>query len=114
MLPPSFVFLLCNQVTSIMAPWCCPHGTWGKSGVDANKHEALAERVWDLDCLLQCLNLGMHLPEQQNTRKLYGTKNDCMHAQLGQILNKRYRDQKNVSTAILRSLKQKQGTEHAP
>ena len=84
----------CNQATSIMAPWCCPHGTWGKSGVDANKHEALAETVWDLDCLLLCLHLGIHLPEQQNTRRLHGAKNNCTHAQLGHILDKRYKETK--------------------
>ena len=42
------------------------------------------------DPLLQCLHLHLdkHLLEQQNTKKLQGTKNHCIHAQLGQIMNK--------------------------
>ena len=30
--------------------------------------------------------------EQQNTRELHGMKNNCMHGQLGQILDKRYKE----------------------
>ena len=38
------------------------------------------------DPLLQCLHLDTPLLQQQNTKKLYGTKNNCVHVQLGQIL----------------------------
>ena len=44
------------------------------------------------DPLLQCLHLDTPLLEQQDTKKLFGTKNNCVHVQLGQILDKR--DQK--------------------
>lgn len=37
---------------------------------------------------------GHMLLKQQDTRKLYGTKNCCTYLQLGQILGKRYRAQK--------------------
>ena len=37
--------------------------------------------------LLECLLLSKHLLEQQHTKKLQGTKNNCMHVQLGQITN---------------------------
>ena len=36
--------------------------------------------------MLQSLHLDTPLLEQQNTKKLYGTTNNCMHAQWGQIL----------------------------
>ena len=48
------------------------------------------ETGWDLGpfaAALQCLHLDTPLLEQQNTKKLPGTKNNCMHAQLGQILD---------------------------
>ena len=41
------------------------------------------ETGWDLGpfaAMLQCLHLDTRLPEQQNTKKLYGTKNNCVHA----------------------------------
>ena len=37
--------------------------------------------------VLQCLHLDTPLVKQQNTKKLYGTKNNYVHAQLGQILD---------------------------
>ena len=39
------------------------------------------------DPLLQCLLLDTPLLKQRNTEKLHGTKNNCTHAQLGQILD---------------------------
>ena len=47
------------------------------------------------DPLLQCLHLDKGLLEQQNTKKLYGTKNNCTHAQLGQIMDKKIQKDKN-------------------
>ena len=43
------------------------------------------------NALLQCVHLDKHLFQQQNTKKLYGTKNNCMRVQLGQIMDKRYK-----------------------
>lgn len=40
------------------------------------------------DPLLQYLNLDEHLLVQQNTKKLYGTKNNCVQVHLGQIMDK--------------------------
>ena len=45
------------------------------------------------DPLPQCLQLDKCLLQQQNTKKLYGTKNNCVHAQVGQIRNKIQKDQ---------------------
>ena len=49
---------------------------------------------WDLGpsaAVLQCLHLNAPLHEPQNRKKLEGTKSNCVHVQLGQILNKRYK-----------------------
>ena len=40
------------------------------------------------DALLQSLHLDTHFLQQQNTKKLSGTKHNYMHVQLGQILDK--------------------------
>ena len=56
-----------------------------------------SETGWDLGpfaAVLQCFHLGTPLLQQQNTKKLSGTKNNCVHAQLGQILDKRYKETK--------------------
>ena len=47
-------------------------------------------QAWDLGpfaSVLQNLHLDKPLLEQQNTKKLYWTKNNNLHAQLGQILD---------------------------
>ena len=48
--------------------------------------------------VLQCLHLDKPLFQQQNTKKLYGTKNNFMHSQLGVLSTnsgqKTQRDQK--------------------
>ena len=57
---------------------------------------------WDLisfSAALQCLHLDKALLEQTNTKKLYGTKNDCVHAQSGQIPAPKDRKSSNNSTA---------------
>ena len=46
------------------------------------------------DPLLQCLHLDTPFLAQQNTKKLSGVKHCCVHAQLGQILDKRYKKTK--------------------
>ena len=81
------------------------------------------ETGWDLGpfaAVLHNLHLDTLLLQQQNTKKLYGTKNNCMHAQLGQTLDKRYKETKNPATtfeepgAKAGGWEQKQGTAHAP
>ena len=65
---------------------------------------------------LQSLHLDTPLLEQQNRKKLYGTKNNCKHAHLGKIWTnaiKRPKEKKN-QLPLLKSLEQKQGTVHAP
>ena len=59
--------------------------------------------------------------QSQNTKKMYGTKNNCFHVQLGQILDKRYKKTKKTPTATFEEpgtkpggWAQKQGTAHAP
>ena len=91
--------------------------------------------------VLQCLYLDTPLLQQQNTKKLYGTKNNCVHVHLWQILDpkdtkrpkiptatfeepsaktgyqehKQGVDSKNrVSRAKAGCREQKQGTAHAP
>ena len=57
----------------------------------------LLREAWDLGpfaAVLRCLHLHTHLLEQQNTKKLYGTKSNCVHTQVGQILDKRYKETK--------------------
>ena len=54
----------------------------------------IVRQAWDLGPFageLEYLHLDTSLLEQQNTKKLYGTKNNCMHVQLGQIMDKRYK-----------------------
>ena len=70
------------------------------------------ETGWDLGpfaAVLQCLHLDTPLFQQQNTKKLHGTKNNCVDVQLGQILDKRYKETKKAQLSLLRSLEQKQG-----
>ena len=79
------------------------------------------ETGWDLGpfaAVLQCLHLDTPLLKQQNTKKL---KVNCMHAQLGQIMDKKMQKTKKTPTATLEEpgaktgcWEQKQGTEHAP
>ena len=54
----------------------------------------LHETDWDLGPFVAILAPEQTSPEQQNTKKLDGTETDCMHAQLGQILDKRYKETK--------------------
>ena len=76
--------------------------------------DLLVRQAWDWDPLLQCLYLDTPLLQQQNTKKLHGTKNNCVHVPLGQIHWSKFwtqriqRDQK-PQPPFLRSLGQKQG-----
>ena len=82
-----------------------------------------SETGWDLGpfAVLQCSHLDTPLLKQQNTKKLYGTKNNCMHEQLGQIMGKKLQKTKKTPTATFEETgakdggqEQKQGTVHAP
>ena len=50
----------------------------------------------------------------QNTKKLQGTKNNCVHVQLGQIMDKKIQKDQKSQLPLLKSGEQKQGTAHAP
>ena len=63
------------------------------------------------DPLLQCCNActwNEPFLKQQNIKKLYGTKHNRMHAQLGQNYGQKI---KTDQLPLLRSLEQKQGVE---
>ena len=49
---------------------------------------------WDSVALLQILPLDTPLLYLQNTKKLYGIKNNCMREQLEQILDQKIQKQK--------------------
>ena len=64
---------------------------------------------------LQCLHLDTSLLlEHQHTKKLYGTKNNCVHVESGPMLDERYKETKKSQLPLLKSLEQKQGTVHIP
>ena len=74
------------------------------------------EKGWDMDPFaagLQCLPLDTSFLEQQNinTKKLYETKNNCVHVQLEQILDPKDTEikKKKKQLLLLRNLEQKQG-----
>ena len=54
--------------------------------------------------------------EQKNTKKLHGTKINCMHAQLGKFWTKDTKRLKNPNATFEEAggLEQKQGTAYAP
>ena len=49
------------------------------------------------DSLLQCLHLNRCLLEPQNTKKLWGTKNNHMHGQLEQIMDNKIQKDQNLN-----------------
>ena len=57
--------------------------------------------------LLPRLHLDTLLLEQQNGTELNGAKNNCVHVQLGQILNKRLKETKKPSCHFWRIWSQK-------
>lgn len=64
------------------------------------------ETDWNLGpsaTMLQCSHLDKFLLKQQNTKELYGTKNKCAHAGLGQILDKKIQRTK-TQRPLLKSL----------
>ena len=72
-------------------------------------------QTWDLGPYAAVLAHGILLLQQQNTKKLYGTKNNCVHAQLGWILDKGYKETQKPNHHIWKSLEKKQPTTvHSP
>ena len=69
--------------------------------------------TWDLgpfSVVLQCLHLDITLFQQQSTKKLHGTKNNCVHVQLGQIQDQRNKQtNKKNQFPLLKSLEQRLG-----
>ena len=55
-----------------------------------------------------------HLSSSNKTQRNYGTKNNCMHVQWGQILDQKIQRDRKIQLPLLRSLKQKQGPVHVP
>ena len=63
----------------------------------------IVRQAWELgpfEAVLQNLHPGTPLPEQQNTKKLHGAKNNCAHVQLGQILNQKMRRQQQQKAQL--------------
>ena len=58
---------------------------------------------------MESLHLDPPLLQLQNTKKLYRTKNNCVKAQLGQILDRKIQRQK-TQLPFLKGWAQKQGT----
>ena len=52
---------------------------------------------------------GHSSPEQRNTQKLYGTKNNCEHAPLGQILDQKDKKRKKKSNCHFSGARSKDG-----
>ena len=64
--------------------------------------------------VLQCLRLNPPLLEQQNTKRLHETKNDCVKVQLGQILDKGYKETKIPSCHFGRTWSKRRGLHRPP
>ena len=58
-------------------------------------------RTWD--SLLQCLHLDTALLKLQNTKKLFGVKNNNIRGQWGQIPNKRHKETKRPNCQFWRA-----------
>ena len=76
-------------------------------------------QAWDP--LPQCFHLDTTLLQQQNTKKVYGTKNEYVHEQLGQILDPKDTKRPKNPTATFEEpgtktgcLKQKKSIMHVP
>ena len=76
--------------------------------------DRLGPGTWDP--LLQGLHLDKRLLEQQNTKELWGTKNNCVHVQSGQIMNSKIQKGQNatVTSPLVRCQEQKHGTTRDP
>ena len=65
--------------------------------------DRLGPGTWDP--LLQCLHLDkpLHLLMQQNMKKLYGTKSNCVLVQLGQIMDNKVQKDQKTQLPLLKS-----------
>ena len=114
------VLLLSEMSQSQKDKYCMIPILWGPwSGHWDRRQNDGCQRLRTWDPLLQCLPPGKPLLQQQNTKKLYGTKNNCVHAQLGQILDKKIQKTKKLNCHFWRAAsnaggrEQKQGTSNA-
>ena len=134
--------ILVFQFTFQSVTSCAQRGSWDIiCPVLRNTQVKISERgrgglvvrqagTWDLGpfaAVLPHLHLDKRLLQQQNTKKLYGTKNNCVRAQLEQILDQKIqKDKKKKKTttnnptatseqpgAKTGCWEQKQGTAHA-
>ena len=71
--------------------------------------ELFVRQAGTWDPWLQSLHLNTRLLQQQNTKKLHGTKNNHMHAQLGQILDPKDTKRPINPLSLLKSLEPRQG-----
>ena len=86
---------LCAEAFSPAQQAPAPSGWLGKALRGPSLRQA---GTWDPS--LQCLHQHKRLLQQQNTKKLNGTKNNCVHGRLGQIMdNKIQKDPKNPTAA---------------
>ena len=73
----------------------------------------LSQSEWDrlgpFATVLQCLHLDKPLLEQQNTKKLHATKNNCVHTQLGQILDQKIQKDQKTQLPLLKNREEKPG-----
>ena len=57
----------------------------------------LMSQAWALGSWAQGLHLDTLLPKKQNAKEIVGTKNNCRHVQLGQTLDKRYKETRKAT-----------------
>ena len=70
--------------------------------------------TWDLGPFAAVLAPGQTSPQATDAKTLWGTKNNCVHVQLGQILDKKLQKDQKAQLPLLNSWERKQGTAHAP
>ena len=115
--PPHLEAKYCSLKLRCFEQITSPFAVWHSSIMDAWPHVAenlfvfQAETGWDP--LLQQLHIDWPFLQQQNTKKLQGTKNNWEHVQLGPSMDKRYTKTKKTQLPLLKSQGQKQGTAHA-
>ena len=77
---------------------------------DLKEEEPGDETGWNLGtrAVLQWWRLDSPLLQQQNTKTLYGTKNNCVPVQWGQVLDNRYQKTERPNCHFWQSMQQKQ------
>lgn len=80
---------------------CCPQELNFKAGKSSRSEwegRGVTRQAGTWDPWLQSLHLDTSLLQQENTKKLHGTKNNHVPAQLGQILDPKYHKETNKPT----------------